>query len=71
MKVKINGARVDVLDKGCAKRRCLWVRTDPGVFSQGRGYTRRAGNVGLVCGHREIRGCPSDDERKRMDEEGE
>ena len=34
---------VDVCDKRCVtdKRPCYWPRTDPGVFTPGRGYKAR------------------------------
>lgn len=44
----------------CEFRSCLWVREDPGSFTQGRGYrydgpARRA----LLCGRRHAHGCPT------------
>lgn len=53
---------VDVKESNCVKdgRTCYWPRPDPGVFTQGRGYsTRGSGPVGWLCGTREVHGCPS------------
>lgn len=58
MKIKIRGLKVDVFDRDCAKRPCLWCRPDPGVFTQGVGYRSRSGPTQWLCGTREIRGCP-------------
>jgi hypothetical protein len=50
---------VSVVDKLCFQRKCYWPRPDPGVFTQGRGYSSRTGgNKGWLCGKREARGCP-------------
>ena len=50
--------KIDVLDEHCIKRSCYWPRPDPGLFTQGRGYTSRAPKNYWICGTREIRGCP-------------
>ena len=50
---------VSVADRDCPTRKCYWARPDPGVFTQGRGYSTRAGgNRGWLCGRREAHGCP-------------
>lgn len=41
----------------CAYRPCLWVRSNPGTFAQGRGY--RDATADLICGKREVAGCPT------------
>jgi hypothetical protein len=54
------GEMVAVLNVACFGRDCYWPRTDPGVFIPGRGYKRR-GRVAderIICGTREIHGCP-------------
>ena len=52
-------ARVWVRDRDCLKLKCYWPRPDPGVFTQGVGYsTRKSGDAGWLCGTREARGCP-------------
>ena len=50
---------VDVYGKDCFKKPCYWPRPDPGVFTQGKGYSsRKNGNGGWICGTRAIHGCP-------------
>ena len=51
---------VNVCDQECPKRECYWPRTDPGVFTQGKGYKTRGAKVSneWICGTREVRGCP-------------
>ena len=66
MKVKdkeIN-EKVEVRDKSCLKKSCYWPRSDPGVFSQGRGYRSRSIKIGWLCGTREIHGCPTNTENE-------
>lgn len=48
--------KVDVLEKACLHRDCYWPRKNPGVFTQGRGYTHTSDD--WLCGTREINGCP-------------
>jgi hypothetical protein len=64
MKIKDKKLKVlvDVADAECPKCECYWPRPDPGVFSQGVGYTTRfnaKGKIDWLCGRREINGCPS------------
>jgi len=49
---------VSVCDKDCPKRTCYWPRSDPGIFTQGKGYRSRGYDAGWLCGTREARGCP-------------
>lgn len=56
---------VEVRAKECLNLACYWPRPDPGVFTQGRGYSQRAGGSrGYICGRREIHGCPDEQDRK-------
>lgn len=50
---------VDVCEEGCQYRKCYWPRPDPGVFTQGQGYSQRSDKQEWLCGEREARGCPS------------
>lgn len=56
MKIKIAGEMVDVASDDCKAMPCLWIRRDPGSYSQGRGYSQRGSD--LICGTRAIHGCP-------------
>ncbi len=47
---------VDVYEASCLRKKCYWPRTNPGVFTQGRGYSN-AGKDWL-CGTRHAHGCP-------------
>jgi hypothetical protein len=61
MKVKDKTIKklVDVSQKECPRFTCYWPRPDPGVFTQGVGYTKSVnGDRGYLCGNREIKGCP-------------
>lgn len=64
MKVKDKALKmlVDVAEKQCLTYKCYWPRPDPGVFTQGRGYSPRPswerGTREWLCGTREIHGCP-------------
>ncbi len=53
------GQTVEVADHNCLKCSCYWPRPDPGSFTQGRGYTSRAGKREWLCGTREVNGCPT------------
>lgn len=67
MKVKDKEIKevVDVSGKDCPTLKCYWPRPDPGVFTQGRGYSQRpGGSRGYICGRREIHGCPDVKEKK-------
>lgn len=63
VQIKVEGdrRRCSVSHEDCAFRACLWVREDPGSYSQGRGY-RYDGPAKrrLLCGNREARGCPDE-----------
>lgn len=50
---------VSVADARCLKCTCYWPRPDPGAFTQGQGYRSRPGKKELLCGTREIHGCPT------------
>ncbi len=49
--------KVDVLDAECLQRRCYWPRSNPGVYTQGRGYSNAKPKEWL-CGTRCAHGCP-------------
>ena len=53
---------VDVCDKSCPNRPCYWPRTDPGVFTPGKGYKTRGNKPSneYICGTRAIHGCPDE-----------
>lgn len=53
-------AKVDVYVPSCLTRPCYWPRTNPGVFTQGRGY--RNPSKDWLCGTRQAHGCPTDEE---------
>jgi hypothetical protein len=59
MLVKIQGKRVDVLDKNCASRSCFALFADKGHFVPGRGYTSYHKEVKWCCGTRHLHGCPT------------
>lgn len=61
MKARDKGLKksVDVSDQDCLNRPCYWPRSDPGIFTQGRGYRQRSTTLGWICGTREIHGCPN------------
>lgn len=57
---RIEGWRVDVVDKNCGPRlACYWLFADKGTFAVGRGYTRYHDRERLVCGTRHLHGCPA------------
>ena len=66
MYIKVKGykEKINVADEKCKDRPCLWIRPDPGIFTQGIGYRRRPGKQEWFCGTREIHGCP---DRLKMD----
>lgn len=49
--------KVDVYEPSCLKKECYWPRTNPGSFSQGRGYNN-ANLKEWLCGTRHAHGCP-------------
>lgn len=51
---------VNVCCKECLNRECYWPRPNPGIFIQGKGYSRFGNDMDneYVCGTREIHGCP-------------
>ena len=51
---------VDVYEASCIGKKCYWPRTNPGVFTQGRGYSN-AGKDWL-CGTRHAHGCPPEND---------
>ena len=56
------GKKVDVFDPKCINRHCYWPRSNPGIFTQGQGYSR--GSDDYLCGTREVHGCPDDKDHK-------
>lgn len=58
MLVKIDGRKVDVLDRRCAERPCFWFGFDKGTFVPGRGYTSYHKEERPVCLQRHLHGCP-------------
>lgn len=63
---------VEVYEPACVRgKKCYWPRIDPGVFTQGRGYS--GGGKEWLCGTRHAYGCPSsvaDDPAAPADSEG-
>jgi len=62
MKVKHGGHLVDVFEKSCPKKSCFWMRQNPGVFVQGRGYSNPGKD--WLCGTRQAHGCPDPEPTK-------
>lgn len=54
--------KVDVCHNECPERPCYWPRTDPGVFTPGKGYKSRGSRPSedWICGNRAIHGCPDE-----------
>lgn len=59
MKVKDKNLKmmVNVYASNCLNKSCYWPRSNPGVFSQGRGYSNATNE--MLCGTRHAHGCPS------------
>lgn len=59
MKIRIGGQLVDVAERACVDRECLWIGMDHGPYVQGRGYTDSAYKSRPVCMQRHLHGCPT------------